>query len=152
MGLILTERMINIPSEVAPPMYQMLLEEITWAVAEKEPYTFSHYLILSKTYQEITSLLDQELDRPKKKKKQKMLQGASGDNGMFFFHPEDEILQRHAVLYGGFDYIKQRNEGHSDSKRTFQDFGIQPRGHLILIEATQFQAAVEALLDFFSQH
>jgi len=32
----------------------MLLEEIAWAQEEKEPYTFSHYLILSKTYIEVT--------------------------------------------------------------------------------------------------
>src|ERR1700712_3773106 len=51
-GLILTERLINMPSEIVPPMYTMLQEEIGWALEEQEPYTFSHYLILSKTYKE----------------------------------------------------------------------------------------------------
>ena len=68
-GLILTERLINMPSEIVPPMYTMLLEEIGWALEEKEPYTFSHYLILSKTYKEVDSKLDQEESRPTKKKK-----------------------------------------------------------------------------------
>ena len=31
-GLVLTERLINMPSEVVPPMYSMLQEEITWAI------------------------------------------------------------------------------------------------------------------------
>jgi protein BCP1 len=33
-GLILTERLINVPAEIVPPMYKMLLEEITWAIEE----------------------------------------------------------------------------------------------------------------------
>lgn len=68
-GLILTERLINIPAEVVPPMYTMLQEEITWALEEKEPYNFSHYIILSKTYEEVESKLDVQESRPQKKKK-----------------------------------------------------------------------------------
>ena len=151
-GLILTERLINIPSEVVPPMYRMLLEEISWAVEEKEPYTFTHYLIMSKTYHEIASWVDTEMTRPKKKKKQKMVGGKAGKQGIFYFHPEDEVLQPHAKLFGSFDYVKQEADGHSDSKRTFQDFGIKPQGHMILIEAQKFETAVKALEDFFDQH
>lgn len=33
-GLILTERLINVPAEIVPPMYKMLLEEISWAIEE----------------------------------------------------------------------------------------------------------------------
>lgn len=33
-GLILTERLINVPTEIVPPMYKMLLEEITWAIED----------------------------------------------------------------------------------------------------------------------
>ncbi|KAI4165484.1 MAG: hypothetical protein LQ342_000894 [Letrouitia transgressa] len=151
-GLVLTERLINIPSEVVPPMYRMLLEEISWALEEKEPYAFTHYLIMSKTYHEIASRVDLEVNRPKKKKKQKRVVGVGGEQAMFYFHPEDEVLEPHAQLFGSFDYIKQGADGHSDSKRTFQDFGIKPQGHMILIESQKFEAAVKALEDFFGQH
>ena len=144
-GLILTERLINIPSEVVPPMYKMLLEEISWAVEEKEPYTFSHYLILSKTYREIVSVLDQEEKRPQKKKKDTEKQ--SGEE-IFYFHPEDEVLQYQAAVYGGFEYTKQEIDGQADSKRAFQEFGIKPQGHMILIEAPKFEGAVRALEEF----
>jgi hypothetical protein len=30
-GLVLTERIVNMPAAVAPPSYKMLLEEIQWA-------------------------------------------------------------------------------------------------------------------------
>lgn len=94
-GLILTERLINVPSEVVPPMYTMLLEEMEWAVQDKEPYNFSHYLILTKTYTEVPSKLDAEEDRPKKKSK-----ATGGAFETMYFHPEDEVLQRHAICSG----------------------------------------------------
>ncbi|KAK5161536.1 p21-C-terminal region-binding protein-domain-containing protein [Cryomyces antarcticus] len=143
-GLILTERFVNMPTEVVPPMYNMLLEEIKWAIEEKEPYSFSHYLILSKTYAEVASKLDQEESRPKKKNK------AAKDSNTFYFHPEDEVLQKHASSCGSFEYTKQGDEGAADSKRTFQELGIRPRGHLILIEGPKFESAVKAVGEYLS--
>lgn len=143
-GLVLTERLINVPSEVVPPMYTMLLEEIQWALEEKEPYQFSHYLILSKTYTEVASALDEEDDRPKKKKK-----GTQAPEIMYF-HPEDEVLQRHALCHGGYNYSIQQDNGHSDSKRAFQELGIRPSSHAILIEASKFSSAVQDVAQYLS--
>ena len=142
-GLILTDRLLNLPSELVPPMYGMLLEEISWAVDEKEPYSFTHYLILSKTYVEIASALDQELDGPKKKKKKHASNG--GVAKAFYFHPEDELLQQHALVYSSYPYANEASGGNADSKRAFQDAGIKPQGHLILIEAPKFEPAVKAI-------
>jgi len=122
----------------------MLLEEIEWAVEEKEAYTFSHYLILSKTYTEVASKLDEEDNRPKKKKNKQ----ASNNTETFFFHPEDEALHRHASCYGGYDYTTKQDDGHSDSKRAFQELGIKPQGHMILVEAEKFQAAVKHIGEY----
>ena len=60
LGLILTERMVNMPVEVAPPMYKMLKEEVEWALEEREPYDFEAFLVLSKTYTEVPCQLDME--------------------------------------------------------------------------------------------
>ncbi|RMZ82406.1 hypothetical protein DV737_g2043, partial [Chaetothyriales sp. CBS 132003] len=142
-GLVLTERLINVPAEVVPPMYTMLLEEIQWALEENEPYGFSHYLILSKTYTEIPSKLDAEDDRPKKKKK-----AGGGSFETMYFHPEDEVFEKHALCAGGFDYSTHRDEGHSDSKRAFQELGIRPQGHAILIERDKFKDAVQDVAEY----
>ncbi|MCJ1316225.1 Mss4p nuclear export [Xylographa vitiligo] len=141
-GLILTERLVNIPSEVVPPMYRMLLEEIMWAIEEKEPYNFSHYLIISKTYQEISSMLDTGDDRPQKKKKKE------DSKQVFYFHPEDEVLHRHAVAYGDYTYIREEADGQADAKRAFQELGVKPQGHLILLDASEGETMVKALEDF----
>lgn len=143
---MLTERLINIPSEVVPPMYKMLLEEISWAIEEKEPYEFTHYLIFSKTYQEVVSALDGE-DAPKQKKQKKI--GKKGNAETFYFHPEDEVLHKYAAAFGSFEYQNEARE--SDSKRAFQELGMKPEGHLILIEAARFEEAVKSLQEYFSQ-
>ena len=33
-GLILSERLVNMPVQIVPPMYRMLTDEIKWAVEE----------------------------------------------------------------------------------------------------------------------
>ncbi|KAJ5246614.1 Protein bcp1 [Penicillium chermesinum] len=143
-GLILTERLINMPAEIVPPMYNMLQEEIAWALEDKEPYSFTHYLIVSKNYKELESKLDAEESRPQKKSKK------GGDPAQrFLFHPEDEILERNAVCSGAFEYTHQHDEGHSDSKRAFQELGIVTNGSLILIEAAKFESTVKAMMEYF---
>lgn len=139
-GLILAERLINMPSEIIPPMYSMLLDEIEAAVEDKEPYDFSHYLIISKTYNEVESTLDQG-ERKKKKAKE--------DAPLFFFHPEDEVLQKHALAYGTYQFTKD-DETVADSKRAFQEMGVKSHGSMILIEASKFQGAVKAIGDYLS--
>ncbi|KAN0096465.1 p21-C-terminal region-binding domain containing protein [Hyaloscypha variabilis] len=144
-GLVLAERLINVPSEIAPPMYTMLIDEIEAAVEDKEPYEFTHYLIISKTYQEIASALDEE-DAPRSKKSK----ASKGNRETFYFHPEDEVLQRHALASGSFEYTKDEGEGMADSKRAFSDMGIKPQGSMILIEATKFEGAVKAISEYLS--
>ena len=143
-GLVLTERFVNMPHQIVPPMYTMLQEEITWANAEKEPYNFTHYLVLSKTYTEVASKLDAEDDRPSKKSKK----AANVNAEVFYFHPEDEVLARCAVASGGFEYEKQGEDGSSDSKRAFQELGVKPQGQLILIEAGKFDEAVKGVGEY----
>ena len=144
-GLVLTDRLLNMPSELVPPMYRMLVEEVTWAVEEKEPYTFSHYLVLSKTYTEAESSLDQEDDRPKKKKKRAR---PEGNSETFYFHPEDEILHKHALAHANYSFAVETFDGNADSRRAFQEMGIKPQGHMVLIEAAKFEDAVEAIGEY----
>jgi protein BCP1 len=150
-GLIVAEHLVNVPSEVVPPMYTMLLEEIEWAVAEHEPYNFSHYLIFSKAYTEVASKInaEDETERPKKKSKSKGTASTSGQADLFYFHPEDEVFARSALCTGSFDYTTPVDEGKSDSKRAFQEAGIRPQGHMVLIEASKFKGAVEEVQAYF---
>ncbi|UNI21925.1 Mss4p nuclear export, variant 2 [Purpureocillium takamizusanense] len=139
-GLVFSERLINVPAEISPPMYSMLMDEVEAAVEDKEPYEFTHYLILSKTYQEVESTLDVE-DRKRKR--------AKDESSTYYFHPEDEVLQKHALAYGNFPYTKE-GDAVADSKRAFQEMGIKAFGHMILIEASKFEGAVKAINEYLS--
>ena len=129
-------------------MYKMLREEIAWALEEKEPYSFTHYLMLSKTYQELASALDEEDDSTRKHKKSKKTVGKRS-SAAFYFHPEDEVLHKHAKSFGDFQYRSEA--GQSDSKRVFQELGIKPQGHMTLIEASRLEGAVKEMLEYFGQ-
>lgn len=130
--------------QVVPPMYTMLLEEIQWALDAKEPYAFTHYLVLSKNYVEVASAIPAAEQPPSKKKKG----GKSDAEEVFYFHPEDEALHKHALAWGTYEYETPVDEGASDSKRAFQELGIKPKGHLILIEGDKFKGAVEDVKTF----
>ena len=74
---------------------------------------------------------------------------AKEEAAVFYFHPEDEVLQRHAVAHGSYHFTKEE-ESVADSKRAFQEMGIQTMGHMILIEAAKFQGAVKAIAEYLS--
>ncbi|KAL2891766.1 Protein BCP1 [Ceratocystis lukuohia] len=134
-AIVFSERLVNMPAEIAPPMYSMLIDEVEAAVEDGEPYKFTHYLVVSKVYSEVESTL---VEAERKKKKAKEDTGA-----FFFFHPEDEVLQKHALAHGSFNFTKEEDSV-ADSKRAFQEMGIKTRGHMILIEAAKFPGAVQA--------
>ncbi|KAF0554113.1 Protein BCP1 [Gigaspora margarita] len=138
-GLILSERLINMPVQIVPPMYKMLQEEIQWAVDDNEPYNFEWYLVLSKTYQEVVSTLDDESSQSKKQKKKK----AKSEPTLFYFHPEDEIIEQNADYQFNFNFTKQPSV--SDSKRAFSNFGIAPAMKLFLFNKSKFDNLVRNL-------
>ncbi|KAF7903291.1 uncharacterized protein EAF01_006340 [Botrytis porri] len=144
-GVVLAERLINVPSEVAPPMYGMLVDEIEAAVEDREPYAFEYYLVVSRGYREVESRLDREEQGPKSKKSKG--KGKSSAE-VFYFHPEDEVLKRFSCAYEEFEYKKDEGEGMADSKRAFQEMGIRAVGELILIEKAKWEECVKALGEY----
>ncbi|GAM90152.1 hypothetical protein ANO11243_081920 [Dothideomycetidae sp. 11243] len=139
-ALVLSERLVNMPTEVVPALYDMLTSELTSSPPTK-PYT--HYLILSKTYVEVASSLP-SADRPSKKSR-------PDPTEMFYFHAEDEVLARCASAVGGWDYAAPLDEGASDARRAFQDAGIRPRGHGVLLEAARWGDAIGAVKEYLGQ-
>lgn len=140
-GLLISERLINMPVEVTPPLYRILLEELSAKVSSDASCSFDYFVIWSKSYTEIASKLDTEDDRPKKKSKH------SESLETFFFHAEDEILIKHATQRVQFQYSHELPE--ADSKRAFHDFGIKPTGELIICTKDQLSKAVAEMQTAF---
>ncbi|KAL1839781.1 hypothetical protein VTJ49DRAFT_1155 [Mycothermus thermophilus] len=137
-GLVLAERLLNMPAEVIPPMWSCLIDEIEAAVEDGEPYQFTHYLVVSRGYHEVESTLDQSERKQKKAREEAELQ---------YFHPEDEELRRHAASSGAYPFARE-GEVVADSRRAFQELGVKPCGLMMLIEAGKFQRAVQAMAEY----
>lgn len=141
-GFVVSARVMNLPVQVIPPTYTMLLEEIQWAIDDKEQYQFTHYLVLSKTYVERAATVDTEdVNRARQKKKKTTRPSPE----MFYFHAEDEIMQNFASSVTTFPFKHNPGIGAADSRRAFHEEGIDPQGYLMLFDAAQFTAAVRAL-------
>ncbi|TPX58566.1 hypothetical protein SpCBS45565_g07966 [Spizellomyces sp. 'palustris'] len=142
-GLIFNERLINMPPQIVPPMLKMLLEEMEWAVEDGEPFRFEYYIYISKVYKEIESTLAEEdgvvIESSKKGKKKRAK--TSIETSTFYFQPEDEIIQEHAEFSFDFKFAKEAQS--SDSRRAFQEYGIDPLRRVFVIKEEKIKAILE---------
>ncbi|KAF8941541.1 p21-C-terminal region-binding protein-domain-containing protein [Dissophora ornata] len=138
-GLILSERFINMPVETAPPMWRMMLEEVKWAIDEGLPFNFEYYLLMCPTYHEVAPKVDLDEDTPKPaKKKTKVTEPAT-----FFFHPEEEMLQQYAEFTQDFKLTTPPTV--AESKNTFEDYGIAPARRMMLIHKDKIPEVVQLM-------
>jgi protein BCP1 len=99
-GLVLSERLVNMPVQVMAPMYRMLSEEIDDAIPEVrcvswthircdvfQGYTFTHYLFVSRVYR----MSREEEDAQRHSKRYRATPQVTQD-GVYGFHPEDEEI------------------------------------------------------------
>ncbi|OLL27098.1 Protein bcp1 [Neolecta irregularis DAH-3] len=127
LGLIFTERLINMPHEVAPPMYRMLVEDINNI---DEQYKFDYYLIISKAYVEV------DIAKPGKKKKKTKTQS---ENATGFFHMEDALFQKNSIASLFYPCTI------SGKDSVLQEVGIKPQGCLILIKNEEMLKCITEL-------
>ncbi|KAG9320846.1 hypothetical protein KVV02_001858 [Mortierella alpina] len=138
-GLIVSERFINMPVETAPPMWRMMLEEVKWAIDEGLPFDFEYYLLLAPTYHEVAPKIELDEDVPKPtKKKTKTAEPAT-----FFFHPEEEMLQQYAEFTQDFKLTTPPTV--AESKNTFEDYGIAPARRMMLIHKSKIPEVVQLM-------
>ncbi|CAJ1967022.1 unnamed protein product [Sphenostylis stenocarpa] len=86
-ALLLSQRMVNLPPQLLPPLYEALFDEVLWAT-EDEPteelrnsFKFKHYIILSKIYM-------------LKNAEQKTKRNNDSDEGIIYLKLEDEIFHK----------------------------------------------------------
>lgn len=131
-GLVFSERMINMPVEIMPPMYKL-----TTSTENENACQFDYYLVISKAFTEEESQLDLEDKRPAKRGK------FQNPKETYLFHTEDEVFHEFAEYKAYYEFSKSAQD--SDSRRTFQDYGIFPKGHVYLLKGENMQPAIKAL-------
>ncbi|KAI5954689.1 BCP1 [Candida jiufengensis] len=147
-GLIISERLINMPIEVVPPMYKMLLEEMRKAEDANERFEFDYFLVVSKVYQLVDAVEKDDDDEEKNKKKRKTPKHEPKPIEMDYFHLEDQILEQNALYKGIFDY-NNKNKQETDSRRVFTDYGIDPKLSIILLSKDNLAKSVKEMQEQF---
>ncbi|XP_061177684.1 protein BCCIP homolog [Saccostrea echinata] len=120
-GLLVSERYINIPPQISVPMFDSLLKEVEKCKNKKMKYDFSYYILLCKTYR----------------------QKGQKNSPLFFTNAEEEYLQE--VSEAKFQYSVQADRdtvvtGTWDSEDQFEAFRT-----VLLIPADKLKQGVEKI-------
>lgn len=140
-GLLLSERLINMPVQVVPPMYRMLADEIQWAIDDNEPYRFSYYLVVSRTYRLSTKEAAELHSKAPRSKRHKGTAPLGG--GVFPFHPEDDVLAKFASHTFDFSLT-------SSQPREQDSFGLDTGGRIMIIPSENLPQIAIALNEAFA--
>lgn len=140
-GLIVSERLINMPVEVVPPMYKMLHEEMARAQDAQDKYEFDYFLVVSKVYAIVAG---QEMEAEKSKKKKPSADTAPETD---YFHYEDMVLEANSEFHGYYSYSHVSQE--TDSRRVFTEYGLDPKLSLMLLTKEQLAQSVPQMEEKF---
>jgi len=119
-GLLISERFINIPPQVALPSYESLKADIEKAVRKKKKFDFTHLVLISKTY--------------------RSKEGGAMGSEIFYSNPEEQLFSDMSDFNFTFSVAEQRDsisdgqwddEGDMEALRTVMIFDASSLGHLV---------------------
>lgn len=144
-GIVVGERLINMPVQVIPPMYRMLVDEMKQAITSGKPYEFTHYIFLSRAYH-LTARGEEMVPSPRNTKRYKA--GGSSESernkdGVYGFHLEDEEIIKVASHVLTYSYA---NAAPHDA----ESVGLDVLGRAMLVPADRLEVLVHAMTQSFS--
>jgi len=156
-GLVLSERLINIPVYIMPQLLTQLGNEINHAQSKNAPgFNFDRLLILSRVFrippnqdagQEVNPTFDSITNEAQKSKKHKTEANLDEDDAdqLGLYHPEDHIISQFAThtIHFSLPNTKKTRKGGPDA-----EFGVDQQGRLMLIELSKWDQMVESLKQY----
>ncbi|KAG8551129.1 hypothetical protein GDO81_003976 [Engystomops pustulosus] len=132
-GLLLSERFINVPAQIALPMYQQLQKELAEAQRTNKPCgKCYYYLVISKTFTEAA-------------KKSKA--GTQGNDQMMFANAEEEFFYEKAILK--FNYsVQEESDTQLGGRWSFDDVPMKPLRTVMLVPA----GSMPSIMEQFKEH
>ncbi|XP_015895482.3 protein BCCIP homolog [Ziziphus jujuba] len=129
-GLLVSQRVMNLPPQLFPPIYDGLFKEVSWAT-EDEPteelrnsFRFKFYIVVSKIYKR------KNLNEKKRHK-------SDYDEATIYTKPEDEIF--HKLSLWSFDFPLQTQQVNHELRN------YQPMGLVMAVEADKISAFQQEL-------
>ncbi|XP_024991889.1 protein BCCIP homolog isoform X1 [Cynara cardunculus var. scolymus] len=135
-GLLISQRVVNLPPQLLPPMYDGLFDEISWAT-EDEPtkelrksFCFKYYLLVSKIYKH-------------KNGDQKKKGSSSSEEAIIYLKPEDEIF--HNLSAWSFCFPLRTQQVTTNELKDYRSMGL-----VMAVNATSiptFRQQLHSLID-----
>ncbi|KAA1129055.1 Mss4p nuclear export [Puccinia graminis f. sp. tritici] len=159
-GLVLSERLINVPVYIMPQLFTQLGNEIKHAQSKNAPgFNFDRLLIPSRVFtlspnqdssQDVNPTFDSNtstnnnVQKPKKNKTDANLNPDDPDQ-VGLYHPEDQIISQFAshTVHFSLPKSKEARKGGVD-----EEFGVDQQGRLMLIELSKWDQMVAALKEY----
>nr|XP_043607533.1 protein BCCIP homolog [Erigeron canadensis]XP_043607540.1 protein BCCIP homolog [Erigeron canadensis]XP_043607548.1 protein BCCIP homolog [Erigeron canadensis]XP_043607556.1 protein BCCIP homolog [Erigeron canadensis] len=114
-GLLISQRVVNTPPQLLPPMYDGLFDEISWAT-EDEPteelrksFCFKYYLMVSKIYK-------------RKNGDHKKKGSSSSEEAIIYIKPEDEIF--HNLCAWSFSFPLRSHQVTTNELKEYRSMGL----------------------------
>jgi len=143
-GLILSERLINMPVQIVPPMYRIFSEEIQSTTNKG----FDYFLCISRTYRISAGDANamegvESTGPPPKRQKGKPAARAPSGLGTYSYHPEDEVLEKYASYSMNYEFTHKQ-------VREEDAFGADIGGKLMLIPADKLKEVVDEMAERYT--
>ncbi|CAB1416670.1 unnamed protein product [Pleuronectes platessa] len=135
-GLLLSERFINVPPQIALPLHKQLQEEIAEAQRTNKPSGKCHYcLMISKTCKEATKSIPARGGAPKEE--------------YLFVNAEEEFFYEQATMK--FHYsVQDETDSCLSGRWSFEDVPMKPFRTVMLIPADRFPIIMDKLKEYLT--
>ncbi|GAV63433.1 BCIP domain-containing protein [Cephalotus follicularis] len=135
-GLLVSQRVMNLPSQLLPPLYDALFDEVSWATEDepteerKRSFSFKSYILISKIY------------KPKNITQRRRL-SSDNEEAIIYTKPEDEIFHQLSSCSFSFALHTQQTSTHE-----LKDYRLM--GLVMVVEAdkiSSFQSQLHSLIN-----
>ncbi|KAG7090595.1 hypothetical protein E1B28_009700 [Marasmius oreades] len=147
-GLVICERLVNMPVETIPPMYRMLTDELKAAISQNSAFQFTDLIFISRTYhlteEDESFLINNATVRTSSKKRSKKSQEPPEEkrpaDGIYDFHPEDVHIKALASYCADYEFNRAPSE-----PRDKESFGLDTRARVIIVPVSRFEELVKRM-------
>lgn len=154
-SMVFSDRFVNLPADVASPLFKQLLDDLKNAIRE-DSKTFKTDRVLFSTpiYHEVASSLDVEFEgdeeevEPKSKKRNKTSgsKKSAPNNAVKYYYGEAEMLDD--LCEYSWEYKVDKADRVSDSKRCFGDVGIEGGRKCFMLNFQNFTKFINSIETF----
>ncbi|XP_011497256.1 PREDICTED: protein BCCIP homolog [Ceratosolen solmsi marchali] len=135
-GLLINERIVNIPVQISIPLLENLISEIESAINKNMPFHFTYYILICKQYK-----INKENQTKQNKFKGK---DTIPESNIIWSNPEEEIFAQEATCSFEFNVQKETDSALS-GRWTENDYEMIPYRQVLLIKASKLQQILEKI-------